>query len=187
MRQLTNAPVARRIPSRATSLKFALATTLSLAIAPNIADALPAFEMAAAVDAPGGKYLADGDYAAAIGAATASRSRVSAVEEVWLESNVCVAHTKLGQFEQAGKACEAALNLASARYGARDSRRDLHRRLALVHTNRAILRRATGDLAAAELDMRAALTLAPDDALVLANATAFAARRDVMAASHRTP
>ena len=185
MRQFTDACGSRRVPRHATSLKLVLVTTVCFATAPGMARALPAFEMAAAVDAPGGQNLADGNYAAAANAVAASRSRVSPLEGMWLESNACVAHTKLGQFEQAGTACDTALNLASTRYGASDSRQDLNRRLALVHANRAILRRATGDLAAAESDMRAALAFAPTNGLVKANANAFAARRDALAATAR--
>ncbi len=185
MRQFIDARRSRQAPCHAKSLKLVLATTVCFAIAPGLARALPAFEMAAAVDAPGGQYLADGNYKAAVNAVTASRSRVSPLEGMWLESNACVAHTKLGQFEQAGTACDTALNLASIRYGASDSRQVLNRRLALVHANRAILRRATGDLAAAESDMQAALAFAPKDALVQANAIAFAARREAMTATAR--
>lgn len=187
MRQFIDARGSRQAPFHAMSLKLVLATTLCLAIAPEIARALPAFEMAAAVDAPGGQYLADGNYMAAVSAVTASRSRVSPLEGMWLESNACVAHTKLGQFEQAGAACDKALNLAAIRYGSSDSRQDLNRRLAFVHANRAILRRAAGDLAAAELDMQTALTLAPKNELVQANANAFAARREAMTATFRNP
>lgn len=187
MRPNTDENGSRRVPFHATSLKLVLATTVCFASAPGLARAMPAFEMAAAVDAPGGQYLADGKYAAAASAVAASRSRVSPLEGMWLESNACVAHTKLGQFEQAGAACDTALNLASIRYGVSDSRQDLNRRLALVHANRAILRRATGDLAAAESDMQTALTLAPKDELVQANATAFAARREAMTATARNP
>ena len=187
MRHLTCASGLRRVPRHATWLKLVLATTVCFATAPGMARALPAFEMAAAVDAPGGQYFADGNHAAAAIAVAASRSRVSPLEGMWLESNACVAHTKLGQFEQAGTACDTALNLASIRYGASNSRQDLNRRLALVHANRAILRRATGDLAAAESDMQAALAFAPKDALVQANASAFAARREAMAATAPNP
>lgn len=185
MRLFNAANSSARVPVHATSLKLVLATTLCLAIAPDIARALPAFEMAAAVDAPGGQYLADGKYLAAASAVAASRSRVSPLEGMWLESNACVAHTKLGQFEQAGIACDTAVNLASLRYGPGDSRQDVNRRLAFVHSNRAILRRATGDLAAAESDMQAALAFAPTNSLVKANATAFAVRREALAATAR--
>ncbi len=187
MRQFTDTRGSRQVPRHATPIKIVLATTVCIVLAPGMAYALPAFEMAAAVDAPGGQYLADGNYAAAARAVAASRSRVSPLEGMWLESNACVAHTKLGQFEQAGRACDTALNLASMRYGASDSRQDLNRRLAFVHSNRAILRRATGDLAAAESDMQTALTLAPKNVLVQANANAFAARREAMAATARNP
>jgi tetratricopeptide (TPR) repeat protein len=146
---------------------------------------MPAFEMAAAVDAPGGHYLADGNYKAAVKAVMASRSRVSRLETMWLESNACVAHTKLRQFDQAGTACDIAVNLASLRYGSGDSRHDINRRLAFAHSNRAILRRATGDLAAAESDIQTAMALAPTNSVVKANATAFAARREALAATAR--
>jgi tetratricopeptide (TPR) repeat protein len=187
MRPITDAIGLRRVPFRATSLKLVLAVTVGLGTTPGIAHALPAFAMAAAVDAPGGQYLADGNYTAAANAVAASRSRVAPLEGMWLESNACVAHTKLGQFEQAGAACDTAVNLASMRYGPSDSKQDLNRRLAYVHANRAILRNATGDLAAAESDMQVALTYAPTNGLVKANANAFAARREALAATARNP
>src|SRR6187402_2545008 len=113
MRQVIDTSGSRQVPRHATSLKLVLTTTVCFAIAPGISRALPAFEMAAAIDAPGGKYLVDGNYAAAAGAVAASRSRVSALEGLWLESNACVAHTKLGQYEQASTACDLAVNRAS--------------------------------------------------------------------------
>ena len=98
-----------------------------------------------------------------------------------------MAHTKLGQYEQASTACDLAVNRASMRYSSSDSREDVNRRLAVVHANRAILRRTAGDLAAAESDMQAALAYAPTDGLVKANANAFAARREAVASTDRTP
>jgi tetratricopeptide (TPR) repeat protein len=187
MRQFADACRMRRVPLHATSRNLVLAATACFAMAPGMAHALPAFEMAAAVDAPGGQYLADANYMAAVSAVTASRSRASPLERMWLESNACVAHTKLGQPERATAACDTALNLASMRYGASDSRQDLNRHLAFVHANRAILRRAAGNLEAAESDMQMALALAPKNELVQANAYAFAARREAMAATARNP
>jgi hypothetical protein len=143
------------------------------------ADALPRFQMQAALDAPGGAQLQRGDYAAAI-ARVAGGGSALAGAATWRATNSCVAHTMERQLTAALVACDVAIERATVRANVLDTERARRDRVALMYSNRAVAHWRAGNSAAAESELAAAASFSPKLPVVKANIEALNARRQTL-------
>lgn len=124
------------------------------------------FTMTVLLDSAQGKAVTRGQYEQAIERITSRKSRFGSkfVDHV----NLCVAYTKTHETDEADKACDAAIAMATKRSDRRLSKRESDRslearaikfELALALSNRGVLLAATGEADRAEQDFLAAKEL----------------------------
>jgi hypothetical protein len=176
-----------RGPGAAVALRAGVASIALLycVALPAMSQALPHFEMHAAGDAPGSEQIADGDYAAAVDMIASARQSSNSALTMSRLTNLCVAYTMTRQLAAAVPSCDQAVELASTRMRIGETKLQRNDRLAWVHANRAVALWLVGNREAAETDLAAAMSYAPRDALVKANAAAIAARRETVTALAR--
>lgn len=122
----------------------------------------PGFEMSVVMDRAEGKTIALGDYERAILRLPEHGGR----EPFANHTNLCVAHTMVGQYRHAQHHCEEAVKAAEK--GATEGRRkdtDYNAQWAVALSNRGVLKARTGDPAGARIDFRAAIELGSDSGL----------------------
>jgi len=130
---------------------------LSVAAPPLIADDnadTDAYEMSVVVDRAYGELVAHGRYERAILRIASHSNRFPFATA----TNLCVAHTMVGQYRHAMRYCDEALTVAedAARTGRREDR-DYTTEWALAFSNRGVLRARMGDEEGAEHDFRMAI------------------------------
>ena len=123
----------------------------SLALAGSTADGLV---MSVVEDRAYGELVQKGAYTKAI-------SRINDVDSRFpypAHTNLCVAHTLMGDYVDAAPHCDEAVELAqkAAEKGKRRDR-DYPAELAMAYSNRGVQRARSGDLAGAEADFQAAM------------------------------
>jgi hypothetical protein len=118
--------------------------------------------LASYTDAPGGVALVRGRTERALEQINAKASNVSSVSG---QTNLCVAHTVLRQWSQAGDACDAAVVLALGKHSNA-------RGLAAAYSNRAVMHWLSRDENAAHDDLAKARSLAPKASYVTRNLAA---------------
>jgi hypothetical protein len=122
-------------------------------------------------DVTGGKALTTGN----VGRAIRELSRHAGRSPSLALNNLCVAHTALGQWEQAQDSCDAAVaaaadNLAIHGRWPGEQRRLAHKVAAAVYSNRAVMHAMSNDAVAAQGDFARARAMAPKAAFVARNA-----------------
>ncbi len=136
----------------------------ALAVALPLAQSLPAdeaaanhaYEMSVVIDRAYGELVSRGRYERAILRIAGHSSRFPFASA----TNLCVAHTMVGQYRHATRHCDKALEIAAEIAGAGLRKdRDATTEWALAFSNRGVLRARTGDADGAELDFRAAIEL----------------------------
>ena len=143
-----------------TNLKTTLCTlTLFAAVSAAPTALAEPFEMSVILDRAHGDLVREGDYESAILQISHGDHRMPFAAS----NNLCVAQTKLDDFEQAALSCDIAVQLAE--FAAENGRRDdvdYTTERAVAMSNRGVLRAYTGDLAGAEQDFRKAVELEPN-------------------------
>lgn len=117
------------------------------------------FEMSVVLDRAHGDLVWQGAYEDAIKHISHGDHRMPFAAA----NNLCVAHTKMDNFEQAALSCDIAVQLAE--FAAENGHRpdvDYVTEFAIALSNRGVLRAFTGDLDGAEEDFRKAAGLNPD-------------------------
>ena len=156
---------------------FKTLTALLFAVAAIVAgqpawaeDDPSAFRMSVVLDRAEGKAVARGEYEKAILRITTHSNR----QPVATNTNLCVAHTMVGQYKHAQNYCDKAVEAAAkaAEVGLRKDR-DYTMEWALALSNRGVLRATMGDVAGAEADFRKAIALHSDSALPAQNMAFF--------------
>ena len=120
-----------------------------------VAEEVPAdYQMSVVLDRAYGDVVSKGDFDKAILRINTHRSRFPYATA----TNLCVAHTMVGQYKHAEHYCDKALEEAekAAAQGRRKSR-DYTAEWAMAYSNRGVLRARIGDDAAAEADFRMAI------------------------------
>ena len=114
----------------------------------------PEYQMSVVLDRAYGDVVSKGDFDKAILRINTHHSRFPYATA----TNLCVAHTMVGQFKHAEHYCDKALEEAekAAAKGRRKSR-DYTAEWALAYSNRGVLRARRGDHAGAEEDFRMAI------------------------------
>jgi hypothetical protein len=115
-----------------------------------------AYEMSVVVDRAHGDLVSRGRYERAILRIASHPNRFPFATA----TNLCVAHTMVGQYRHAQRYCDEALEAAesAARSGRRPDR-EYTTEWALAYSNRGVLRARMGDTESARLDFRAAIDL----------------------------
>lgn len=137
------------------------------------------YEMAVFSDVAHGTKVLSGKYDQAI---TNIRSNSRSADEVYVQTNLCVAYVKSGDIDAAEKACEEAVLAAkslgdtalSSFIGGTTAQRHARylahgRYLAIALSNRGVMRAVSGDLEAARKDFDAAMAQNSSVASVKAN------------------
>ncbi len=117
------------------------------------------FEMTVVSDAAFGRKVMDGKLESAIRGIEASTTRPAL--EFFAQNNLCVAYTKTGQFNDAEKACDAAIakTLPARQLKASGYTQVDRRYAAMALSNRGVLRALMGEKVRAEEDFSAAVDL----------------------------
>ena len=138
------------LPGLVAAVFFLLCTPIALA-AP--------FEMSVILDRAHGELVQKGEYRDAILQISHGDRRLPFAAN----NNLCVAQTKLDDFEQAELSCDIAVQLAEFAVG-HGQRQDVDyvTELAIALSNRGVLRAMTGNPAEAERDFRRAVNLDPN-------------------------
>jgi len=165
----------------------AVATSIALCLMalPAVSKTPPRFGMTAVVDMPGGEQIVRGDYAEAIDILANSETAAHASAALFRYTNLCVAHTITERSAAAVRFCDEAVESAQSRSRFGETMSERKANLGQAHANRAVALWLAGSRAAAEIDLAAAVSYAPRDGVVKANAAAFAARREPVASVQR--
>ena len=125
-----------------------------------------AYLMSVVLDRAEGRTIARGNYQRAILRATTHSNR----QPVATNTNLCVAHTMVGQYRHAQHYCDEAVAAAQKadEVGLRKDR-DYTMEWAMTLSNRGVLRAMTGDKAGAEEDFRLAIELRSSTELPVQN------------------
>lgn len=123
------------------------------------------FTLTAIEDASFGEHVVAGNYDTAIKGILSSGKSYRAGFEA--QTNLCVAYTRSGDFENAGESCDAALTALKSRHRSSvssglapfESRRTKERFLALALSNRGVLRAISGKPDLARKDFTEAASL----------------------------
>lgn len=121
------------------------------------ADPIPAsFQMSVILDRAHGEVVSAGNYSKAILRINGDHERFPFATN----TNLCVAHTMVGQFKHATRYCDEALRIAEqeASTGRRKDR-DYTKEWVIAFSNRGVLRARMGKFEAAAADFRAAIDL----------------------------
>lgn len=122
------------------------------------------YKMALIEDAPGAEYIKAGDYTLAI--EQAQSARLADTEPFYRQVSLCVSYSRTGQFALADKACNEAVQQATALQAIpRSAKREMR---ALALNNRGVLSLVSGDKVAALQDFMQAVRL-DNSELTLAN------------------
>jgi Flp pilus assembly protein TadD len=117
------------------------------------------FELGAYLNQPGGKQIAERDYASAIRSASLWKSAPGAIDPLVAATNLCVAYTATGAFSEARGACDRAVELARREDAGTSLRSRGETATSRALSNRGVLRALTGNSAGAASDLRAAAKL----------------------------
>lgn len=125
-----------------------------------------AYEMSVVVDRAYGDLVARGGYERAILRIASHPNHFPFATA----TNLCVAHTMVGQYRHAARYCDEALDVAAeiGRTGMRKDR-DAATEWALAFSNRGVLRARMGDAQGAEQDFRSAIALNGDSEVPMHN------------------
>lgn len=120
---------------------------------------LEQFEMTVVSDEAFGRQVMAGELEVAIERIETSSGR--AADEFFAQNNLCVAYTKNGQFNDAEKACDAAIakTLSKRRLRNSDNTQVDRRYAAMALSNRGVLRALMGEKGRAAEDFSAAVDL----------------------------
>jgi Flp pilus assembly protein TadD len=141
------------------SLTFLASVACAAAISPPALAERTAFEMGSYLGWPGGEAVAAGNYAAAIDAASGRAARTSSTNALTAATNLCVAHTVMGEFIAAQRACNLALTLAQRSDRVSFRRFSAEEATSRALSNRGVLRAVSGDAAGAAEDFEQAAKL----------------------------
>ena len=149
----------------AAGLVCASAAIMPAAVADEEA-ASGAYEMSVVVDRAYGDLVSNGRYERAILRIASHPNRFPFATA----TNLCVAHTMVGQYRHAMNYCDAALEAAAGAAQAGHRRdRDYTTEWAIAHSNRGVLHARMGNCKAAAMDFRAAIELHGESQLPVHN------------------